>query len=631
MGGTTARVRGQSLPTGRPICLKVQDNQCQYVLPTPRADEKYFLILGSLSMNGGPCRVSIQTQAIEAKDEGRGTKDEIRGQASGARGQEVGVAFSSLTSDPRSLTPSSFLIHPSSVILHRSLSPKNKSVATSAKAEEVYSPAKQPARGRNFFLFVRERDFSNPESYVTVSGELQGVGRHCQVYVDRDFHPQSVIQPTIDDIIQTFDREVYPRACHDLGRALDVDRDGRFTILLTPWLGKLADGKVSLGGFVRGSDFFRDLAPPFGNRCDMMYLNTELQPGPALRTILAHEYTHAVIFSEHVFGSYQSQAPHQDEEGWLNEGLAHMIEDLREYSWSNLDYRISAFLSAPERYQLVVPDYFRSGLFRSHGHRGATYLFLRWCCDRFGEELLKSLVQTNLNGIANVEAATGQPFADLFREWTTALALSGSGLEVEESSPIRRITLHRPLAGRLLCGPRFEELSLNEDQREATLSGTSAAFFMLHSPTKSHTRLTITAEPEANLQVTLIRVPEHTARLTLCLEPQENLQVGLGSQTFHLKVTAFDQDVTLENAAWERLIPATNRPEDTSFRPSEETTNPTQNAVKSWFGDAHLKAGETRTSEPVTIPAGSASGESWVFKILASDPRGHHLSAWAVK
>ena len=31
------------------------------------------------------------------------------------------------------------------------------------------------------------------------------MGRHCQVYVDHDFHPRSVIQPTIDDIIQTFD------------------------------------------------------------------------------------------------------------------------------------------------------------------------------------------------------------------------------------------------------------------------------------------------------------------------------------------------------------------------------------------------------------------------------------------
>jgi hypothetical protein len=579
-------------------------------LPTPRPDEKFFLILGSLSMSGGPYRVTIQTEAVEEKDEGGRMRDEK---------EKV------VESDSR------LMVHPSSVILHRSYSPKNKSSSSLAKPEDVYPPAEEPARTRDFSLFVRERDFSNPESYVTVSGELQGVGRHCQVYVDRDYNPRSRIQPTVNDIIQTFDREVYPRACHDLGRALDVDRDGRFTILLTPWLGKLAEGKISLGGFVRGSDFFRDMAPPFGNRCDMMYLNTELQPGPALRTILAHEYTHAVIFSEHVFGSYQPQIPKQDEEGWLNEGLAHMVEDLREYSWSNLDYRISAFLSAPEHYQLVVPDYFRSGLFRSHGHRGATYLFLRWCCDRFGDEVLKSLVQTNLNGIANVEAATGQTFADLFREWTTALALSGTGLETADNPAIRRINLHRPLAGRLLCGPRFEEVILKDDRHESILSGTSAAFLMLHSPAKFHSRLTITAEAETNLQVTLIRLPERTARLNLRLEPQENLQVGLGAQTVRLKVTAFDQDVTLEQAAWERLAPTTNRPEDTSYRPLEPDSASSQKIPKSWFGDLHLKAGETRTSEPITIPSGNAATECWVFKIASVDSAGHHLSAWVMR
>jgi hypothetical protein len=579
-------------------------------LPTPRADEKFFLVLGSLSMSGGPYRVTIQTEAVEAKDEGGGMRDE----------KEKGI-----DSDP------AVIARPSSVILHHSFSPKNKSSSSVTKSEEVYPPAKEPARTKTFFLFVRERDFSNPESYVTVSGELQSVGRHCQVYVDRDYHPRSRIQPTVDDVIQTFDREVYPRACHDLGRALDVDRDGRFTVLLTPWLGKLADGKISLGGFVRGSDFFRDLAPPFGNRCDMMYLNTELQPGPALRTILAHEYTHAVIFSEHVFGSYQPQIPKQDEEGWLNEGLAHMVEDLREYSWSNLDYRISAFLTAPERYQLVVPDYFRSGLFRSHGHRGTAYLFLRWCADQYGEEVLKSLVQSNLSGVANVEAATGQSFADLFRQWTTALALSGTGLEMSDSPAIRRINLHRPLGGRLLCGPRFEEVSFHDDRHDTTLSGTSAGFLLLHSPTKSHSRLTITAESETNLQVTLIRLPERTARLSLRLEPQENLQVGLGAQTVRLKVAAFDQDVTLENAAWERLAPTSNRPEDTSYRPLEPDSASSQKIVKSWFGDLHLKAGETRTSEPISLPSQNAARDSWAFKISAVDAAGHHLSAWARK
>jgi hypothetical protein len=579
-------------------------------LPTLQSDTKYLVILGSLSTSPGPYRVTIKTESCEC--------------------------------------PPSVPEDKPTVVVSRKVAIQNSEFQTSKSevgmtgSATIYPPAEEPPRTRKFFLFVKERDFYNSDSYATVTGELQGLGRHCQVYVDREYLSPtppsgegketagSRIQPTIDDVIHTFDESVYPRACRTLGRACDVDRDGRFTILLTPWLGKLSDGKVSLGGFVRGSDFFRDLAPPFGNRCDMMYLNTDLQPGPTLRTILAHEYTHAVIFSEHVFGSYQPQIPKQDEEGWLNEGIAHMVEDLHGYSWSNLDYRISAFLSAPERYQLAVPDYFRAGLFRSHGNRGATYLFLRWCCDTYGDDVLKSLVQSNLSGIPNVEAATGQSFADLFRQWTTALALSGTNLPIN-GSLIRRFDLHQPLAGRLLCGPHLKEISLAGDRQEVTLAGTSAAFSLLHSPSKVGSKMTITADPESNLQVTLIRMPGQTARLSLHMAPKQDGNLADRIQTVRLVVTAHDQEVTLNQAAWERLVPSSNRPEDSSYRTPMAGTASTQTAVTSWFGDVHLKPGESKTSQPITIPVEGISDEHWVFKVSGSDDVGHHVSAWAEK
>lgn len=621
---------GQSLPPGQPIALPVENNHCECILPTSHPNDKFFLIVGSASLGAGPYRVSIQTAldetAVVAANTTSAKKDQ---QKPAGRTEKNSSRLPGLPSVP--------------IVRIRG----------AGLSEGEYPPAEEPLRTRNFFLFVKERDFYDPQSYVTVSGELKGVGRHCQVYVDRDFIGPSSLQPTVDDIIGTFDHEVYPRACRTLGRAADVDRDGRFTILLTPWLGKLSDGKVSLGGFVRGSDFFRDLAPPYGNRCDMMYLNTNLGPGPDLRSILAHEYTHAVIFSEHMFGSYQPQAQHQDEEGWLNEGVAHVVEDLHGYSWSNLDYRISAFLSAPERYQLVVPDYFRAGLFRSHGHRGAAYLFLRWCCDRYGDDFLKQLVQTNLTGTANVEAATHERFADLFREWTIALALSGSNLAVKSEirnsefdqvvmasesglkvSDFRRgvheVDIREPLAGRVLCGPRFEEMVLDGGKKEVRLLGTSAAFLLLHSPAKVGSRLTISWEAETNLQVTLIRLPEQTGRLDLLVESQDQGPVGSNCRTVRLGLTAHDQDVVLEHAAWERLVPTVNRPEDTSYRPSE--TDPTGSCatLQSWFGDPHLKAGEARTSQAISLPR-CAGDESWVFKISAIDAAGHHLSAWAVK
>src|SRR5262249_55664539 len=130
---------------------------------------------------------------------------------------------------------------------------------------EEYPPVAAPPAQRTFYLFVGEQDFQDRESYAAITADLRAVGRYSQVYVDRLCSNPTALQPTIDDTVRTFDEEIHPWARQQLGRVRDVDRDGRFTILLTPWLAKLQRGKVSLGGFVCGGDFDRDLAAPFGN------------------------------------------------------------------------------------------------------------------------------------------------------------------------------------------------------------------------------------------------------------------------------------------------------------------------------------------------------------------------------
>src|SRR5207237_6880398 len=131
------------------------------------------------------------------------------------------------------------------------------------------------------------------------------------------------------ETVRIFDKDVGPWAEAHLGHVCDVDRDGRFTILVSSKLGALQRGQVGVDGFVRGSDFFRDLPAPFSNHCDMLYLNAALKPGPQLRAVIAHEYTHAVTFCEHGLSPYGGKATDQDEESWLSEGLAHLVECTR--------------------------------------------------------------------------------------------------------------------------------------------------------------------------------------------------------------------------------------------------------------------------------------------------------------
>jgi hypothetical protein len=404
--------------------------------------------------------------------------------------------------------------------------------------------------------------------------------------------------------VQTFDAEVYPQAQKRLGQVLDVDRDGRFTILFTNRINKLGSGGSRLDGFVRGSDFYRDLEAPFGNQCDMMYLSAELKPGPYLRTLLAHEYTHAVVFSEHVFGDYLPDHTKDDEQAWLNEALAHINEDQHGYSWSNLDYRVGAYLADPGRYSLVVPDYYRAKLWRSPGHRGATYLFLRWCVDHYGPDLVRRLVQSNLAGVNNLEAATGERFDDLFRQWSVAQLLSGTNLALADFTPFRRLDLHKDLGDQSLAGPRTEPIGMANEQRALTVAGTSLAYVLLHSPAGDKTRLTVIGEAGMDLQVSLLRLPSGMGRLSARVEHS--------AKETHLVITAHDTAMTLDTVGIDA-----RPPKDTKALGIGPTSH-----------NRPLKEGESVQTEAFLTPAPRVGQEKVVFRVTATDERGHHLATW---
>ncbi|HJT75861.1 MAG TPA: hypothetical protein VJ739_01535, partial [Gemmataceae bacterium] len=541
------------------------------VLPTDAPGTKYYLVLGCLGRGPGPFRVRVRARPAA----GPASLPVDESVPDTAWAERVAALRARLHQARRDEPP-----------------------------PPLYPPAAAPSPHRVFYLFTGDGDFQDAAGYAAVDADLCAVGRHCLVYLDRQEPDPARVQPTAADIVRTFDEEVYPRAEAELGHALDVDRDGRFAVLLSGRLGHLQNGRVSVGGFVRGTDFYADLPAPYGNRCDLMYLNTSLRPGPRLRTILAHEYTHAIVFSERLFGSYLADAPRQDEEAWLNEGLAHLVEERRGHGWSNLDYRIDAFLNTPERYQLVVPDYYRAGLWRTPGNRGAVFLFLRWCARGCGPDLVQRLVRTNLTGVTNLEVETGRRFADLFRAWSAALVLPGA-----DAVPA--------VPGRVLCGPRFTEMILAGDERDVEMVGTSAAYLLLHSPAAACSRLTVEAEPGALVQATLIRLPEGSARLSLRQE------TGSTPGTVRLVVSAHDAPVVLHEAAVEPFVPPAG-PDDGTAEGGTTAADP-RALARAWFGGAPLQPGETRKSPD--LPSLQCNGPS-VVKVTGTDGAGRPVAAW---
>ena len=506
----------------------------------------------------------------------------------------------------------------------RAAIPKRKQEPPPIHPDSEPSPD-PPPHERIFHMMVRDGDVLAASNYTSVRGVLAGVGRRIQVYAASEDIDQ-VSPDLVKDIIVTFDERIHPVSASRFGAAGDVDGDGRFTILLSSWLNYLGGGRYAVDGFVRVADLDATFRSPFGNRCDMMYLSTALKRGPYLRTVLAHEYMHAVIFSQKSLRGRHDARPGMEEEGWLDEAMAHLAEDLHGFSTSNIDYRVSAFLTCPERYRLLVDDYYAADLFRSHGNRGSTYLFLRWCADQYGPELLGELVRSELRGTANLEAATGSTFAGLYRRWSLALfqrdlepAAEQPNAAEDSSVSVKMRSAHEESE---LAGPRTTRIVPGGPADRWTAVGTSSHFVIVDGSASGAVEIEVAGPPAADLQVTALPIGADLARLDLSVTKTRGPSGELSLRA-HVK-ERHGIPVRLSALSWEPLTPGPN-PHSSGFRRGRLDTLAVANA----FGTSALPASGELRSRPIRLSGISSTAGPIVVKLVGTDVKGRRVAAWA--
>lgn len=169
----------------------------------------------------------------------------------------------------------------------------------------------------------------------------------------------------------------------------------------------------------------------------------------------------------------------------LDEGMAHLLEDLCGYQHLNNISNVQAYLDRPSDYSVFG---FKSGSGGSSAERGAAYLWLKFLFDRKGgiavdpnsPELkdtggiafLRSLVNASSTGFANLTAATGRDFnEDLVSFALTVLSdntdLTPTGAQlfktwddVHSGSKIGLRTNAFSLKGSSISGPGMLDASL---------------------------------------------------------------------------------------------------------------------------------------------------------------------------
>jgi hypothetical protein len=171
----------------------------------------------------------------------------------------------------------------------------------------------------------------------------------------------------------------------------------------------------------------------------------------------AHEYQHLINASRRM---YVNTAAEDFEETWLDEGLAHVAEELLFYARAGLSSRLNLDATAIRRSSIAVSA-FNDDQSANYGRleeyllapssnspyadndslatRGATWSFLRYAADRRSvseSTIWSQLVNSTTTGMANLQRVFGSDVTSLFRDWNTSLVLDDvSGADTRYLEP----------------------------------------------------------------------------------------------------------------------------------------------------------------------------------------------------
>lgn len=293
---------------------------------------------------------------------------------------------------------------------------------------------------------------------------VMAVGRKAIILADTLNPSGGFTQDEYATMAATFDDTVDDVDTKAFGDPTDIDNNGHVILYFTSAVNALTPKGASyyVGGFFYGRDLLPTTSSAVGscatsNAAEMFYL---LVPDPsgtingnsfsktfvsgATIGTLAHEYQHLINASRRL---YVNTAATDFEETWLDEGLAHMAEELLFYRRSGLSPlsnisatllrsnntyrnafnsdgisnfgRLESFLESPSSNSPYASN-------DSLATRGATWSLLRYAIDQQSasqETVLRQLVNSTTTGLSNLRNVFGSDLTPLFRDWATSFIL----------------------------------------------------------------------------------------------------------------------------------------------------------------------------------------------------------------
>jgi len=274
-------------------------------------------------------------------------------------------------------------------------------------------------------------------TFPSVTARASTVGAHIAIYVDTLAPKPGLDSADLDTLKQLFDSRLYPLDTATFGAVSDLDANSVVIVLMTGVVNQLVVDPTCqsfISGFFFSPDLEATASTSISNHGEVFYsivadsagtlgcLHSRAQVKLVLPGVFTHELQHMINYVQHVV-----VRKGQAEEGWLDEGLSKYAEELAGRSYlpgdtatflryvSNNVYDAQQYLSAPGNSPLLIE--FDQGTL---AEIGASWLFVRYLVDQYGDTLAGKLDQTPLSGAANVAAQTRHPWDTTVTRWALA-------------------------------------------------------------------------------------------------------------------------------------------------------------------------------------------------------------------
>jgi hypothetical protein len=305
---------------------------------------------------------------------------------------------------------------------------------------------------------------SNPCSNARIrTGRVVAITNRAVVVSDTTNPANGFTEADFQGFGATFDTLIYPVDTRNFGEPFDIDNNGRAVLFFTRAVNELTP--PGLNSYVGGYFYSRDLFPKTvgsleacaaSNAAEMFYL---LVPDPAgvinqnvrttdfVRTvtagILAHEFQHLINASRHMYVNLGSS---DFEEGFLDEGLSHIAEELVFYATTGLAAKQNVSASTIQSAQKISDAFETFGASNMRRYReflinpltnspyanntnittrGAIWAFLRYAADRRGELESSAWFQlanppAGSHGVQNLTRVFSAELTTWVRDWAVA-------------------------------------------------------------------------------------------------------------------------------------------------------------------------------------------------------------------